>query len=389
MLKFSLKTCRYFFTLGVITFFSSPLYAADTHLPEYASDIAYGYLDVSDPKIQVPSAVKPLMNHWLRDTYVNLGSDGYYYLTGTEKQPNKPTAFEDSPGLQVWRSKDLKEWHDMGVLFDLNKIDSWQKDFHFDTEAKIKVDLNGNPIGKKRRTLWAPEIHYIKSQKNYFVVACVPENPNGKGSYILKSTTGKAEGPYVNIEGNKDGPIFDNIDGSLFEDDDGTVYFVGHNNYIAKMKADMSGLAEELKEIKQTRYEKEPYLEGAYIFKAGGKYQLIHAIWSYQLPNGQYTYNNETKGIFKGDKKAWESAKYSYDLVIATSDSPYGPYSKRYVSALGAGHNNFFQDKQGEWWATMFGNPRGTIFERPFIARPAIIPMKFEAGKFYPDPTRL
>lgn len=37
--------------------------------------------------------------------------------------------------------------------------------------------------------------------------------------------TGKPEGPYENIEGNKDKAIFPNIDGSLFEDTDGTVYF--------------------------------------------------------------------------------------------------------------------------------------------------------------------
>ena len=73
----------------------------------------------------------------------------------------------------------------------------------------------------------------------------------GRGSFILRSTTGKPEGPYENIEGNEDKAIFPNIDGSLFEDTDGTVYFVGHNHYIARMKPDMSGLAEEIKTLKE------------------------------------------------------------------------------------------------------------------------------------------
>ena len=32
---------------------------------------------------QIPTTVKPLMDLWLRDTFVKLGNDGYYYLTGT------------------------------------------------------------------------------------------------------------------------------------------------------------------------------------------------------------------------------------------------------------------------------------------------------------------
>ena len=80
--------------------------------------------------------------------------------------------------------------------------------------------------------VWAPEMHYIKSVKNWFIVACMNESAGGRGSFILRSKTGKPEGPYENIEGNKDKAIFPNIDGSLFEDTDGTVYFVGHNHYI-------------------------------------------------------------------------------------------------------------------------------------------------------------
>ena len=46
------------------------------------------------------------------------------------------------------------------------------------------------------------------------------ESAGGRGSFILRSKTGKPEGPYENIEGNKDKAIFPNIDGSLFEDTD-------------------------------------------------------------------------------------------------------------------------------------------------------------------------
>ena len=35
------------------------------------------------------------------------------------------------------------------------------------------------------------------------------------------------------------------------------------------------------------------------------------------------------------------------------------PIAKRYNAITGGGHNNLFQDKDGNWWATMFFNPRG------------------------------
>ena len=77
--------------------------------------------------------------------------------------------------------------------------------------------------------------HSIDGSEIEFSIAfftCMNESASGKGSFILKSISGKPEGPYVNIEGNKDKPLFPNIDGSLFEDTDGTVYFIGHNHYI-------------------------------------------------------------------------------------------------------------------------------------------------------------
>lgn len=107
-----------------------------------------------------------------------------------------------------------------------------------------------------------------------------------KRLFILRSTTGKPEGPYENIEGNEDKAIFPNIDGSLFEDTDGTVYFVGHNHYIARMKPDMSGLAEEIKTLKESKYSPEPYVEGAFIFKYDGKYHLVQAIWAHRTVKG-------------------------------------------------------------------------------------------------------
>jgi len=85
-------------------------------------------------------------------------------------------------------------------------------------------------------------------------------------------------------------------------------------------------------------------------------------------------------GYFPGTQKD----KVSYDCVIASSDSPYGPFGERYTSISGGGHNNFFLDKQGRICATMFGNPVNNSIA-PFAARPAFMRMYCdEEGKFFP-----
>lgn len=345
----------------------------------------YGETNTYSTELRIPESVKPLFDYWLRDTWVTTGPDGYYYLTGTTATPDRffpgqKHCWDWNDGLYLWRSKDLKSWESLGLVWSFEKDATWQKEpkVFKEGEKRQEKSVNGDPLDNKYRAVWAPELHYIKSVNNWFMVACLSNAANGKGSFILRSKSGKPEGPYENIEGNSNGPIFKQIDGSLFEDTDGTVYFVGHNHYIARMKSDMSGFDEDLKRIKETPYNKEPYIEGAYIFKHDGKYHLVQAIWSHRTSDGD-TYV-EKKGITS------KNTRYSYDCIIASSDNVYGPYQERYTAIIGGGHNNLFQDKDGNWWATCFWNPRGKMADEfPVTCRPGIIPMKYVDGKFKPN----
>ncbi|MCG8702090.1 MAG: family 43 glycosylhydrolase, partial [Bacteroidales bacterium] len=178
-----------------------------------------------------------------------------------------------------------------------------------------------------------------------------------------------------------DGPIFKKIDLSVFEDDYGDVYALAHNHFIAKMKDDLSGLAEEWKRLKQMPYKPEPYIEGVYIVKHNGKYQLMQTVWSVDLGNGNYTYVRK-----KGTKN---SSLVSYDVVIAESENIYGPYGQRYPAILQGGHNNIFKDADGKWWSTTFFNPKGKmgqVFE--VTCRPAVVAVKWVNGKLMIDHER-
>lgn len=333
---------------------------------------------VGNQSLTVPSVVKPILDVWMRDTYVTYGPDGFYYLTGTTATPGRVFpgqihCWDYNDGLYLWRSKDLKSWEAMGLIWSFDKdAASWQK-----KGKPVKPgakSLNGDPLDSIYRAVWAPELHYIKSQKKWLLVACLN---GGNGSFVLESLSGKPEGPYKNIKGSESKAIFNNIDLSIFEDTTGEVYLVGHNHYIAKMKKDLSDIAEPFKTLKETPYNPEPYIEGVWLDKHHGKYQLMQTVWSVPLADKTYTY-------IRDEKK--DKTLYSYDVVVAESDNVYGPYGPRYPAILQGGHNNLFKDKDGNWWSTTFFNPRGIMGTQfPVTCRPAVVPLQWKKNKLMPD----
>ncbi len=334
---------------------------------------------VGDLSLTVPAVVKPILDVWMRDTYVTYGPDGFYYLTGTTATPGRVFpgqvhCWDYNDGLYLWRSKDLKNWEALGAIWSFDKdAAAWQKK---GTPVKPGAQsLNGDPLDSIYRAVWAPELHYMKNQKKWLLVACLN---GGNGSFVLESVSGKPEGPYKNIKGNENKAIFDNIDLSIFEDTDGEAYLVGHNHYIAKMKKDLSDVAEPFKTLKETPYNPEPYIEGVWLDKHEGKYQLVQTVWS--VPQADKTYS-----YIRNDKK--DKILYSYDVVVAESDHIYGPYGPRYPAILQGGHNNFFKDKDGNWWSTTFFNPRGVMGTKyPVTCRPAVVPLQWKNNRLMPDP---
>jgi len=286
----------------------------------------------SAPAPRLPADLKPLFDYPVRDTCICLGPDGTYYLTGTT---GHPAWWVTNEGIRMWKSKDLKNWEPMGLVWSFEKDATWQK-------GKTEKD------GKVRRAIWAPEVHYVKG--NFYFAYCV----NYGGTGILRSTTSKPEGPYEDIK--KDGPLTANIDASLFADDDGKVYFLWQNGMIARMKDDMSGLAEQQKLLKPSNA-KHVGFEGAAMAKINGRYHLICA--EFNKRDGAST----------------------YDCMSASADNIYGPYGEAYLAVPHGGHNMLFKDVKGQWWSTLFGNDD----KAPFKERPAILQILVnDAGRIQP-----
>lgn len=292
--------------------------------------------------------IKPIWDVHMRDAVIILGGDGNYYLTGSTGD----NIWKFNDGIEIYRSKDLKKWDYLGLVWSIEKDGGWEKQWR-------------NHHERPTRAIWAPELHYI--HKNYYIVLSMPPG----GISILKSTTGKAEGPYVHAT-NPDKPLMGGIgpipesfliDPTLFEDEDGKVYFTqGPANLIARMKDDMSDFAEPLHSIIllspdtitsqhikncSTNYQcKDLGFEGATLFKRNGIYYL-----------GSTDKFNDR-----------------YSMMIATSKNVYGPYTGRYEAVPCNGGTNFFKAKNGDWFTCFFGDDQ----QAPWREKPGIIKIDFD-----------
>jgi len=290
--------------------------------------------------------LRKLMDIPLRDTSIGRGPDGTWYLTGTVEP-----FWSYNEGVKLWKSKDLVAWEPLGFVWKYGRS-PWHEKY---LQAK--------------KPLWAPEIHYLKG--TFWLTYSLPgwkandpkgTDPRNSGCGLLKSTTGKPEGPYEDVQPNE--RLGDEIDASLFEDEDGSVYFLWHSGKIARMKPDLSGLAEPYRWLKTTVPDPNPKrhsglcarifgkdsfdhvgFEGMFVFKANGRYYLSCA----------------------------DSIEGRYSCLIASSTSLSGPYGERYEAIPHGGHNMFFKDGQGQWWSTYFGSDKNA----PWQERPGVLPIRF------------
>lgn len=252
---------------------------------------------------------------WIRDPYITLGPDDFFYMTGTttEKGDPRETSGSLNPGLgdnsivgnsiRVWRSKDLTNWAYVDAVRDNGNV-----------LAHALSDVN-------KQHILAPEMHWDGDK--WLMV----HGPRSISELLM--CDGK------NIRGEwKAAPFKDFIgkhDPSLFKDDDGKWYLIWANARIAQIKEDFSGLATKPIEIGPS--DRIIGHEGCTILKIGGKYVLFGSGWS----TGRMRHG-------------------TYNLYYCVADKVTGPYSERRFAGRFLGHGTPFQDKQGRWWCTAFYN---------------------------------
>lgn len=280
--------------------------------------------------------IRPFLDAHVRDPVVCLGGDGNYYMTGSTGD----NIWAVNDGVELWRSSDLRDWTYLGLVWSIERDGGWERQWRM---------RKGVPF----RALWAPEIHFIRS--NYFIVHSVSR----AGLAILKSSSGKPEGPYVHAF-SPDKHLRKGIDATLYEDAGGSVWFTyGSADEIVRLKDDLSGYAgdwQPMSVASAAEYDLDPRhhrpecakqdfrhlgVEGATLFRRNGVHYL---------------------GVVD-----WYEGRYSFGVWM--SDKVTGPWSRRH-EVPGCGGGNFFQDKNGAWWVTCFGNDETSAWrEKPGLVR--------------------
>lgn len=268
--------------------------------------------------------LRPIWELHLRDTIIKRAPDGMYYMTGSSGD----NIWDRNDGVEMWRSADLNKWDYVGLVWSVDRDGTWQKQLRY---------------------VWAPEIHFING--TCLLALCMAGGPGG-GTFLLKSTSGKPEGPYANpLAG--DTTTSGGIDATLFRDDDGKVYFAnGGGGAIRLLKPDFSGFEGESHRLEIDRpadanwREGQVSLEGVSIFKRNGKYYLTGA--------------------------AFYHGRYSSVATISTN--LFGPYKQWHEAVPCGGGGNYFQDAQDNWYCTYFGNDE----QSPWREKPGLMRIDFK-----------
>ncbi len=281
-----------------------------------------------------PKSVKRALNEhkravwvkdgWVRDPYIILAPDGFYYYTGTTQPPGQPEEVYNT-GLgpkskvgwqvQAWRSRDLVQWESLGTPFSLQE-GFWAK------AEKAKFD--STPQNEWR--LWAPEFHWMDGR---WAVIHTSPSPHRSSNFSLTEGP-ELKGPWTHPMG---AGIAHRHDPSLFKDDDGTWWMIWGATEIAPLTKDLTSFSAPPVTIGPAGAFAKMGHEGCLMRKIDGQYVLFGTGWS-------------TGKMRKG----------SYNLYYAVADKITGPYSERKFVGRFLGHGTPFLDKRGRWWCTAFYN---------------------------------
>lgn len=257
----------------------------------------------------------------IRDACAIRGPDGFYYIVGT------PLLHGKQDGIDLFRAKGRRGPFEKVSTPWTFAASKWANPTNFGQP-------NPKDLNFADQIIWAPEIAYIKSLKKWVLIYFPNKAPKPlpKGFYIGIASSDTPLGPYQDVG---DGHIAADPDPHLFEDDDGAVYLTSGVGRIARMKPDLSGLAETPRMV-YPRNAQAVANEGTTLFKH----------------NGIYYFGGAFSNHYWDENGKWSQ---TYDCVMcASTNGIYGPYGDRYVAIKNGGNNSFFREPDGTWCCTVW-----------------------------------
>ena len=308
------KCCAALLAGGLLTMLSPSAAVSVPDVPEYTT----------------AEAGNPFVDGWYADPDIAL-YEGAYWVFPTTSRP-----YGEQTHLDAFSSTDLVHWTKHSNV--LTKADvSWAE-----------------------RAMWAPA-PIERNGKYYLYFAATDNHNDSQPGGIGVAVANRPEGPYEDAIGRPLIPAFHNgaqpIDQDVFIDDDGQAYMYyggwGHAN-VVKLNPDMTSLGTFADGSTYKEITPAGYVEGAQMFKRGGKYYLM---WS---------------------EGGWTGPDYSVSYAIA--DSPTGPFEKLDkvlaqdpAVAKGSGHNSVVNVPGTDIWYIFYhrrplsetdGNHRQLAYDR-------------------------
>jgi hypothetical protein len=323
----------------------------------------------------------PLFDLPMQDVSVCKGGDDAWYLAGTvaskvsgvsvqagkvsgvsvqvsggavpeTRNPKPETSvpkpdFCNNDGIYLWRSTDLDIWIPLGKVWDIEKDGSaWAKQYRIPGDNPLRDDFC--------RGVTAPEIHFIKG--TYYLAYSM----NGRGTGLLKSTSGKAEGPYEDA-----GRVTAIGETPSIFDDNGSIHWLfGKGLQMAPIDLARGTLTGAVTDVL-------PRLD----ICANSNWNVGMSYWDVTGPHLFAYFDNDSKArryalSFSAVTQVYERA--NRDTLMAVSDSRDGIFRSGMRMIPHGGQTTVFTGSKGEFCATFSGADPSAVFRD----RPSIVPME-------------
>ena len=285
----------------------------------------------------------PILAGCYPDPSICRAGDDYYLVTST---------FEYFPGLPVFHSRDLVNWHPIGHVLG----------------RPSQLDLDEiRPSGG----LYAPTIRYHRGV--FYVINTLVDGKTRSGNFVV--TAADPAGPWSEPAWLESAP---GIDPSLFFDDDGRAWYTGNRMAAQSQYEGHTEIWLQELDLKSMRLIGDPqvlwdgavkgavWAEAPHLYKIQGRYYLM---------------------IAEG------GTAHHHAVTIARSDALAGPYEPNRANPIlthrhlgldhpivGTGHADLVETQSGEWWMVLLAmRPYGGYFynlgRETFLA-----PVRWEDG---------
>lgn len=263
--------------------------------------------------------VNPILSGYYPDPSITRVGDDYYLVN---------SSFTNFPGLPVFRSKDLVNWTQVGNALD----------------RPGQVDFTGV---RASQGIYAPDISYHDGL--FYIITTCSSCPGGTGNFVV--TAKDPAGPWsqpVTIRG------LQGIDPSLVRDGDklyvvynnapeGKPRYEGHRAiWIAELDPrtlQFAGKPKVLVDGGVVPAKRPIWIEGPHIFKKDGYYYLICAEGG--------TADDHSEVVFRSRAVTGPYVPGPVNPILTQRDLD----PKRPNPVTTAGHADFVQTQNGQWWA--------------------------------------